>query len=243
MISVGLIGCDGRMGKRVVALMASEFQKRAELKALIDQNSSPGNQMGCAVVIDFSTPEAGANLASRISAARSGPALVIASTGWTADQRKQLEEASQFVPVLMSSNFSLGVMALHEIIKISAPLLDSLGYKPVITETHHHHKKDAPSGTAFALQRTIQQTLGSSSDIQTHSIRAGEIVGDHQISFFGSSDWIRIEHSAMDRDIFARGAIEAALWLAERRGKEPAFHGLIPTEVFFSDFKAAQASV
>ena len=109
----------------------------------------------------------------------------------------------------------------------------------MITETHHCHKKDAPSGTALSLQRLIAPA--GPGNIQTHSVRAGEVIGDHQVSYYGTSDILRFEHSALNRDIFARGAIQAALWLARKRGADPYFHGMIPVDVFFSDFKAAKA--
>src|SRR5262249_11522389 len=109
------------------------------------------------------------------------------------------------------------------------------------------------SGTALSLQRIIAEewTEKRTQEVQTHSIRAGEVIGDHEISYFGPSDIIRLEHSAQNRDIFARGAIEAALWLAQktdrsrdlRTGGETKFSGIIPIDVFFSDLKAAKASV
>jgi 4-hydroxy-tetrahydrodipicolinate reductase len=242
-VRIGLLGPNGRMGKQVIALLSSEFQNRAELTALVGKDHSTDGLLACDVVIDFSNPGAVVNLASKIQAKAGGPALVVASTGWTLDQRKVLEAASQFVPMVISSNFSLGVLAFMEILKVASPLLDSLGYLPVIEETHHRHKKDAPSGTALSLQRIISPMAPGG--VQTHSVRAGEIVGDHQVSFHGTSDVIRIEHSAQNRDIFARGAIEAALWIvsARTRSENPVAHGMIPAETFFSDFKATQASV
>ena len=237
--SVGVLGSNGRMGKRVVELISAEFAAHAELKAMVSRDHSTEALLGCDVVIDFSNPEAVVNLAAKITATGKGPALIVASTGWKLDQRKTLEHAAQLVPVIMSSNFSLGVLAFMEILKTAAPLLDSLGYLPVITETHHRHKKDAPSGTALSLQRLIAPA--GPGNIQTHSVRAGEVIGDHQVSFYGTSDILRFDHSAQNRDIFARGAIQAALWLARKRGADSYFRGMIPVDVFFSDFKAAKA--
>jgi len=232
------------MGQRVAALVGSEFSRHAELSALVDQSHSTENLLSCDVVIDFSVPEAGVNLASKIISAQAGPALVVGSTGWKPDQRQRLEEAAKHVPVLASGNFSLGVLALLQVLKSAAPILDSLGYRPVLIETHHQHKKDAPSGTALALQRTWAEAAGkSASSMEMHSIRSGEVIGDHQISFYGPSDFIRIEHSARDRDIFARGAIEAAIWLAGRRLQDREWSGMIPVEKFFSDLNRGKASI
>jgi 4-hydroxy-tetrahydrodipicolinate reductase len=234
--SLGVLGCEGRMGKRVIELAASEFASQAELKALVGRAHSTEVLLDCDVVIDFSNPEAVMNLSSKITIAKKGPALIVASTGWKLDQRKILEDAAQIVPVVMSSNFSLGVLAFLEILKSAAPLLDSLGYLPVITETHHRHKKDSPSGTALSIQRVISPS--GPGGVQTHSVRAGEVIGDHQVSYYGTSDILRFEHTAANRDIFARGAIQAALWLARKRQADSYFHGMIPVDVFFSDFKA-----
>lgn len=239
--AVGVLGFEGRMGQRVVALLGDEFKTKADLKALVGPTHSTELLMGVETVIDFSSPDAVVNLASKIIAAKKGPALVVASTGWQSDQRTTLERAAQFVPVMISSNFSMGVLAVMEILKTAAPLLESMGYTPVITEAHHRHKKDAPSGTAISLQRIISPE--NPSGVQTHSTRAGEVIGDHQVSFYGPSDVIRLEHSAQNRDIFARGAIQAALWLARRRKGDELFRGIIPVDVFFSDLKAPKASV
>lgn len=233
------------MGKRVSALLAAEFSSRARLIAEVGRNHSTEGLLDCEVIIDFSSPDAAVNLASKILSAKKGPSFVVASTGWQPHQIKILEEAARYVPVLASANFSLGVMAFMEILKTAAPLLDSLGYKPVLIETHHQHKKDAPSGTALAFQRVWKQATerAGGKEIETHSIRAGEVVGDHRISFYGPSDLICLEHSARNRDIFAHGAIEAALWLAGRRAKDPTFHGIVPIESFFSDFNRVKASI
>ena len=117
--SVGVLGSNGRMGKRVVELRgrSSEFAAHASLKAMVSRDHSTEALLGCDVVIDFSNPEAVVNLAAKITAAKKGPALVVASTGWKLDQRKTLEEAAHLVPVIMSSNFSLGVLAFMEILK------------------------------------------------------------------------------------------------------------------------------
>lgn len=110
-----------------------------------------------------------------------------------------------------ATNFSAGVAAMARLLRTAAPLLASLGYTPVVTETHHRHKKDAPSGTALTLTDALRPTYPES--VQTHSVRAGEIVGRHDVTFFGSHDTLAIEHDALDRGVFARGAIDAALWL------------------------------
>lgn len=223
MIQVGLLGKSGRMGSWVTKLLESDYADRARLKAAVGSGESIDALLDCDVVIDFSSSSAMASaaqvaLADRKSQGKS-PAWVIGSTGWTAEQRSEIEKLAKKTPVLMASNFSTGVLALAEILKQAAPLLTRLGYTPVLVETHHTHKKDAPSGTALMLQRVISPE--SPSKLQTHSVRVGEVIGDHELTFSSPGDQIRMGHFAGDRSIFARGAIETALWLGETRDQVP----------------------
>lgn len=217
MIRVGLLGARGRMGQWVARLLSTEFSSKARLEAQPVRGESLATLLGVDVVIDFSLPEAFTELAREALASNSAlPAFVVGSTGWKAEQRAVVEELAQRTPVLMSSNFSTGVLALQQILKNATPMLGKLGYTPVLVDTHHRHKKDAPSGTALLLTRTME-TAGATAPIQTQSVRAGEIVGDHEITFYGPGDHIVLGHFAQDRSIFARGAIDAAIWLHESR--------------------------
>jgi dihydrodipicolinate reductase len=155
----------------------------------------------------------------------------VASTGWKLEERKLLEAYSKKTPLLISANFSMGVLALMEILRTASPLLETLGYNPVVTETHHRHNKDSPSGTALSLQRVIAPA--GPGNVQTHSIRAGEIIGDHEVSFYGPADHLTFGHFAQDRSVFARGAIEAALWLATKRAA--GVTGIASMEAFFRE--------
>lgn len=217
MIRVGLLGSTGRMGQNVTHLLATEFPSRARLIASVNRSGSLESLLACDVVIDFSQPQATLELVKLAKKqARDLPAFVIGTTGWKAQDASVVRELTSKTAVLMSSNFSTGVAAFRQILESAALMLRKLGYTPVIVETHHKHKKDAPSGTALMLSRTIEGAGGSAP--QTHSIRAGEIVGDHEITFYGAGDHIALAHYAQDRSIFARGAIEAALWVAGKRG-------------------------
>jgi 4-hydroxy-tetrahydrodipicolinate reductase len=118
-------------------------------------------------------------------------------------------------------------MALLHFLKSASPLLEKLGYTPVVTETHHKHKKDMPSGTAISIQRAIAPA--GPGNVQTHSVRAGEIIGDHEVTFYGPGDHLTFGHFAQDRSIFARGAIDCALWLSSKKGQT----GLFSIEDFF----------
>jgi len=219
------------MGEWVRKLIPSEFAKSATLTTTVDRGEDLALLRSVDVVIDFSSPEATLALARDWSSFKSPalPGLVVGSTGWKLDDRKALEALSDRSAILMASNFSPGVLAFLTALKEFSPLMERLGYTPVIVETHHSHKQDAPSGTALSLQRAISSA--GPGNIQTHSIRAGEVIGDHEVTFYGAGDQIKIAHSAQDRSIFARGAIEAAIWLS---GQAPSGN-LIGMETFFKE--------
>jgi 4-hydroxy-tetrahydrodipicolinate reductase len=235
-IRIGLLGGSGRMGQWVTQLVQNEYAAKAQLAAMPAQGDALTPLLGSDVVIDFSLPDAMQALAEH-ALAQAGPlpAFVVASTGWKLEQRARLEELAKRTPVLVSSNFSTGVLALLDILKRSSPLLEKLGYTPVIVETHHRHKKDAPSGTAISLQRAIAPS--GPGNVQTHSIRAGETIGDHEVTFHGVADQIILSHFAQDRSIFARGALDAALWLAERKTKGDLPTGIVGIEKYFESLK------
>lgn len=215
MIALGILGAKGRMGREVSSVLEKDYATRATCIAAADRGDDLSSLLDSQVVIDFSSPAAVLEL---VKLAENGaprlPALVLGSTGWKIDERNRLLELSKRTPVLMTSNFSTGVLAFTHILKQAAPLLEKLGYTPVIVEGHHRHKKDAPSGTALSLQRAIAPA--GPGNVQTHSIRAGEIVGDHEVTYYGTGDRISFKHEAQDRSIFARGAIDVALWLATK---------------------------
>ncbi|HTL13002.1 MAG TPA: dihydrodipicolinate reductase C-terminal domain-containing protein [Bdellovibrionota bacterium] len=214
-LRIGVLGANGRMGTEVRRILGEEHADRTTLAAPVDRGGDLDSLMACRVVIDFSLPEAVAEFLKHAESRRGKfhPALVVGSTGWTPAQRAALEEYSNHAPVLQSANFSLGVQALRRILRQSAPLFKVLGYKPRLEETHHTHKRDAPSGTAVALRDEIAPAYPGL-EIPIQSYREGEVVGDHSVMYEGPSDRILFRHVAQDRGLFARGAIQAALWVA-----------------------------
>ncbi len=223
------------MGRWVTELLEKEFSKRAVLSAVANQRTPVEELLKTDVIIDFSSPEAVLNLVRVMAASESEslPALVVGSTGWKIDGRKELEALAKNTPVIMSSNFSTGVLAVLEILKSASPLLEKLGYSPVIVETHHKHKKDAPSGTALLLQKAIASHGQSNTPI--HSVRGGEIIGDHDSTYYGDADHITRGHFAQRHSYCARGATEAALWLVENRRSSSSFSGLMGMDAFFKE--------
>jgi 4-hydroxy-tetrahydrodipicolinate reductase len=211
------------MGRTVCGLIEVEFSSVAQVWAKASSKDSLLPLLSSDAIIDFSNPQPSIALAQlAIAHPAALPAFVIGTTGWeqpTGPTGTSLfEKLSQKTPVLMSANFSIGVFIFSQILKNFAPVLRQLHYTPILTEVHHSRKKDAPSGTALALQRAMD--LHHTKQVQTHSIRAGEVVGEHEVRFFGIADELQFSHKAYDRSIFARGSIEAALWLTTQRAQQ-----------------------
>ncbi len=166
-----------------------------------------------AVCIDFTTPAA--IRANYKVIADNFKAAVIGTTGWD-DIREEVCAYFEKVgtPMIYASNFSIGVNILFAAADFLSQKFASVGgYKPHITETHHIHKLDAPSGTAKSLAGIVDRKLGASTEIE--SIREGEVAGIHTLTFEGANDKITLSHEAFSREGFARGAVEAAL-IADR---------------------------
>jgi 4-hydroxy-tetrahydrodipicolinate reductase len=233
MKKIGLLGGNGRMGKWVQQLLESEYSKKAELAIAPRSGESLAGLFECDAIIDFSSPLAALQFKREAMKRQMEftPPIAVGSTGWGLGEEEELEELTGKTLLFVASNFSTGVYALAEILRQNAPLLKTLGYTPVILEGHHHHKKDAPSGTAITLQKIISPEAHQS--VQTHPIRAGEIIGDHQVHFYGVADELQIGHRAQDRSIFARGAIDVALWLADLKAKDPSRTGRLTMADYF----------
>lgn len=183
------------------------------------------------VIIDFTRPEV--TLTAAASCARLGKALVSGTTGLNVEQREELAGAATRAPILWAPNMSIGVnLLLAALADVAAKLGDE--YDAEIVESHHRHKLDAPSGTAIALGETLANARGGKFDelvdfgrhgigearqpgrIGMHSLRAGEIVGEHDVRLVSSGEEIRFGHRAFSRDAFAAGALRAAAWLCGR---------------------------
>lgn len=185
-----------------------------------------------AVLIDFS--KADASLTFLRSAARKRTPSVIATTGFTPAQLREIKKLARRTPTLLSANTSLGVNVLVSLLGKAARMLGD-DYDVEIVEVHHRFKKDAPSGTALALGRSVAAALGrdldkvgvngrkgivgerSKQEIALLSVRAGDIVGEHTVIFGGIGERLELIHRAHSRDTFARGALRAAQWLARRK--------------------------
>ncbi|HQP91307.1 MAG TPA: 4-hydroxy-tetrahydrodipicolinate reductase [Candidatus Omnitrophota bacterium] len=225
-IKLGVSGACGKMGNRILALAAQDPD--FEISLALERLSHPqiGEKIaGVEVVsnremlknidclIDFSSPEA--TIANLEDCARFKKAVVVGTTGFSEEQKDRIRQSSKKIPVVFSPNMSIGVNIVFSLVKKAALALPK-DYRISIVEAHHVHKKDAPSGTAKFLADIVEKERGERpSDIK--SIREGEIVGDHDIIFESSVDTIVLRHHAKTRDIFVRGALEAAKFIADKK--------------------------
>ncbi len=221
MIKIGITGACGRMGRRIYELASAD--KDLEVALALEKKGTPliGKDLGkikvssnldglflIDVLVDFTLPEAVDAHLDYV--AKYKKAYVLGTTGLSLEQKNKIEEIAKIVPVVFSPNMSIGVNVLFSMLPEMAKRLGS-DYSVEIVEAHHTAKKDAPSGTAKKLAEVIKQV--TSKDIPTHSIRLGDIFGDHQIVFCGNSERIEIKHQAHSRDLFVVGALKAVKWI------------------------------
>jgi 4-hydroxy-tetrahydrodipicolinate reductase len=203
-----LVGAKGRMGRTIVDLAKAEPQ--IEIVAQCDLGDAIGSAMkDVDVAIDFSHADAIEEICR--AALEHRRALVIGTTGHSADQRQLIQTASRSVPVVFASNFSIGVNGLFALTRRAGEILREFDVS--IIETHHKTKKDAPSGTAKTLAQIAKSTRKVDKEIPIESIREGEVVGEHSVTFAGHGEQLELTHRAESREIFARGALRAAAWV------------------------------
>jgi 4-hydroxy-tetrahydrodipicolinate reductase len=246
MIKVVVCGASGRMGQTLgrmvheapdmelvggINLKASSFfgaeiVGSGDAEALLKRTNAD-------VLIDFTV--ASAAVANVQMAARNNCALIVGTTGFTAEQRSEMEKAIHgHVPAVISSNFSIGVNIFWQLVRESAKLLKD--YDIEVIEAHHRAKKDAPSGTAKTILQIIEDEAGArdkmygregmterKNEIGVHVIRGGDIVGDHKVMYSKNFETIELSHRAYDRSVFASGALVAARWVVS---KKPGIYGM-----------------
>ncbi len=232
-MNVAIVGAAGRMGQMLVKL--AEADPGLEVSARVDV--APGYDAtwsaGTEAVVDFTFHAAvPANIEK---AASEGAAYVIGTTGLTAEEQARVDVCAAKIPVVQAANYSLGVNLLLDLVKKAAAVLGPQ-YDIEITEMHHRHKKDAPSGTALMLAHAAADGRGVKLDdvacygregivgerpegqIALHALRGGSVVGDHTVMFAGDVERVEITHKAQGREAFAAGALRAAQWAV---GKKP----------------------
>lgn len=237
MVKILLNGCGGKMGKMVVE-SASKF-KDAEIAAGIDKfsddligfpvfKSIEDCNIPIDVIIDFSRPDALDSILDFSS--KNNVPVVLCTTGYSEDEIKKINNFSKEHSVFRSANMSIGINVINNILKnISAFLYEN--YDIEIIEKHHNQKVDAPSGTALLLGDTIKNAIKDNTiyvngregihkrehkEIGVHAIRGGSIVGEHEVIFAGQGETIELKHTALSREVFAVGALKAAVFMCNK---------------------------
>lgn len=253
-------GAAGRMGRSILSLAESEGLDvvgalehtrnpfiGSSLTDIIGQTVENSNLVltdrveiaakDANVLIDFSSPENTVTLSRYCS--ENNVALVVGTTGFSEEQKSEIEKAAINIPVLISPNMSLGVNFLFYLTGIASSTLHEIADIEV-TEVHHRHKKDSPSGTAVRLKNIILENSSSTEEnvvygreglvgerpkreIAVHAIRGGDVVGDHTVSFYMDGERVELTHKASSRETFARGALKAARALTVR---EPGLYSM-----------------
>jgi 4-hydroxy-tetrahydrodipicolinate reductase len=202
-----LVGKDGRMGKEISRLLLenSEFKLTCGANSKTDWKKLGAT--GIDVVIDFSLPE-GMTAALAWSEKNKKP-YICGVTGLSTKERNKLKASAEKIPVFYSSNMSFGVAVLKKALEDLTPLTD---FDIVIEETHHRHKKDKPSGTALTLIDAVEKSQKRKPN-EIHAIRGGGVIGKHSVHFMSEMEVFTLEHQALDRAVFAKGALMAAKWM------------------------------
>lgn len=247
MIKVFINGICGRMGNEVAKLVLKE--KDMNLLGGLDRHSNSNLSYPIFsninslvdfpnVIIDFSTPEATLSILPYCLSHHIP--IVIATTGFSKEQQKEITDASLHIPIFQSNNMSYEITLISHIISELSQKLPNADIE--IVETHHNQKKDSPSGTAllladsinvnssyiYELNRTQKREKRNPKEIGFSSIRGGNIVGEHSVLFFSPNETIEIKHTAHSRAVFAEGAIKAANFLVNQKAGLYSMKDLIP---------------
>lgn len=237
MVKILMHGCNGKMGRMITEIVKNE--EDAVIAAGVDKFTGIPNDypvleeitqcdVDVDVVIDFSNAGAVDELLD-YCVKKSLP-VVLCTTGLSDEQLKKVDECSEKIAVLKSANMSMGINLLLKLLKDAAKVLAPAGYDIELVEKHHNQKLDAPSGTALALADSINEAMGNeyeyvydrsqvrkkrdAKEIGISAVRAGTIVGEHEVIFAGTDEVIEFKHTAYSRSVFAKGAVEAGKFLA-----------------------------
>lgn len=264
MIRIGVNGATGRMGQMIMRLVAGD--DALELAAAVERPGHPalGQDAGTAcggsaygvtltadlpagvdVLLDFSSPAG--TMGQLANCLKHSTAMVVGTTGFTPEQKAELDAAAETIPVMVSPNMSVGVNLVFD---IAAQIAKRLGadYDIEIVEAHHRFKKDAPSGTALRIAERIADAIDVKLDehasygrhgqvgerpageIGIHAVRGGDIVGDHTVIFATQGERVELRHQAHSRETFVRGAIRAAKFIAGKPAGSYAMADVLATD-------------
>jgi len=251
-VNIGVAGAAGKMGRAIIQAIYNN--PNALLTAALESencqylNRDAGELIGiktdvqiindlkkfcdsCEVIIDFSAVEATLKLVEFIAKkSKNSNKIVIGTTGFSVDQKNNIQKLAQKTAIVLSPNMSIGVNILFKIAAIVSNIIGN-EYDIEIVEAHHNKKKDSPSGTAMRLAEVIAEQINydisktavygrqgligarKKQEIGILALRAGDIVGEHTVTFAGPGERIELTHRAHSRDTFANGAVNAAVWL------------------------------
>jgi 4-hydroxy-tetrahydrodipicolinate reductase len=218
-----LVGANGRMGRRIEELARGRTEVLLTMRLGRETTAADGTDDGNGVdcVIDFSSVD-GTRRAIAFARERRA-ALLVGTTGLPDAVLQELRALAATNAVLVAPNTSLGVALVRRLARIAAETLGPAGWSVDLVESHHDRKKDAPSGTALALARSVEEGGMRVEEGRIHAIRAGDTVGEHEVRFAGPGERIHLFHQAVARDLFAEGALRAARWL---HGRAPGLYGM-----------------
>lgn len=246
MVRAIMHGCNGHMGRVITEIC--EGDDNIEIVAGVDPFTGVSNNypvfesiekcdVKADVVIDFASPKATDNLLDYC--VENKIAAVLCTTGLSDNQLEKIKEASEKTAILKSANMSLGINTLLDLVKKATNVFVEAGFDVEIVEKHHNKKVDSPSGTALALADSINEELNNEyeyvydrstrnikrpeKEIGISAVRGGTIVGDHDVIFAGTDEVITFSHTAYSKSVFAKGAVEAAKFLA---AKEPGYYDM-----------------
>ncbi len=213
MIKICVSGSIGKIGSRIIELAKEDpdLHVCGSFDAIEENPEQFIEAAEC--LIEFTTPQA--TMEHLVLCEKHKIAIVIGTTGLSDNEREKIKGASGKIPILFSPNMSVGVNLLFKMVGDAAKVLGS-EYSVAIVEAHHVHKKDSPSGTAKEIARIIKDAKGDV-EIPIESVREGETVGEHTVTFESNVDLIEITHSAKTRDIFVKGALQAAKFVVGKK--------------------------
>ena len=242
-IKLAITGCMGRMGQqliktakrdksiRLVSLTENKLINR-KVSGIIPELNTEKAFNKADVVIDFTSPECTFEVLKIASKLKKR--VIIGTTGFSKKEEKLIEKFSKIIPILKAGNMSLGINLLMYLTEITSSSLGN-NYLSKVFEVHHRHKKDYPSGTALMLGRGVatgknknfykmmgkkflnKKNFPYGKKINFNSIRRGEVIGEHEVTFSNGKEIIKLNHEAFDRTLYSEGAITAAKWIMDKK--------------------------
>ena len=243
-MKVAVAGAGGRMGRALIDAVVADGELSLIAALDVKGSSAVGESVGGSkvttdlnaisqadVLIDFTRPE------GTLAHLKHARAMVIGTTGFTEEDKGSIAEAAQRIPIVLAANFAVGVNAAYKLAEVAARILGD-AYDVEIVEAHHRHNVDAPSGTALELGEIVARALQKKDfvfgrkgvigerqpkQIGFHSIRGGDIVGEHTVIFAGTGERVEVTVRSQSRTTYAQGALRAVKFL---RGKAPGLYGM-----------------